>query len=125
MKDKILESLKKLVADRYFFALIILMMIQTLAFVIIVGLSIRVNDRQLVSHYSAFGGTNFYFGHWYYLFVFVAFGAIASLLHAAIAIKLFIIKGRAIAATYVWFGMGIIFLGWFMASGILNLQALL
>lgn len=125
MKEKIKDSLKKLVSDRYFFVLIIIMIVQMIIFSIVLGLSIRVNDRQLISHYTAFGGTNFYFGQWYYLFVFVVFGVITALLHSIIAIKLLTIKGRSLAFMFVWFGIGMVFLGWVMASEILNLQALL
>ena len=125
MKEKIFDSLKQLVSDGYFFVLVIVMIVQTLIFSIVLGLSIQANDRQLISHYSAFGGTNFYFGQWYYLFVFVFFGVIVALLHSIIAIKLLIVKGRSLAFMFVWLGIGIVFLGWVMASGILNLQALL
>jgi hypothetical protein len=125
MKDRISELFKKLVSDRYFFMLIIIMLLQTLFLSILLGFSIRMNDRQLISNYSAFGGTHFYFGQWYYLFFFVVFGLIAALIHTAVAIKLYSIKGRSMAFVYIWFGMAVVFMGWVVASNILNLQALL
>jgi len=125
MKEKIFKAIKQLVSDKYLFALVILMILQTIVFAIVVGLSIHYNDRQLVSHYSAFGGTNFYFGQWFYLFVFVAFGLVVAFLHSIITVKLLTIKGHSLAVVYAWFGIGIILLGWIMASRILDLQALL
>lgn len=125
MKEKIFKSLKQLVSDRSLFALVIVMILQTIVFGIVVGLSIRYNGRNLVSHYSAFGGTQFYLGQWFYLFVFVAFGLIVASIHTAIAVKLLTIKGHVLAVVYTWFGIGIILIGWIMASRILELQALL
>lgn len=125
MNYKISEIFRKLVSDRYFFALIIGMLLQTLVFSIILGFSIRANDRQLISHYSAFGGAHFYVDQWYYLFSFVAFGVAVASSHLAVALKLYEIKGRSIAFIYVWFSMAIILIGWVVASNILSLQALL
>lgn len=125
MKEKIFKSLKQLVSDRPLFALVIVMLLQTVLFAIVVGLSIHYNGRQLISHYSAFGGTQFYLDQWFYLFVFVAFGLIVAAINIAISIKLLTIKGHALAVAYTWFSIGIILIGWIMASKILELQALL
>lgn len=125
MKEKIFEQFRKLVSDRYFFGLVIFMLLQATILSIVLGLSIHTNDRQLVSHYSAFGETHFYFGQWSYLFVFVVFGFMVSIMNSIIALKLYQIKGRSMAFTFVWFGIAVVFMGWIIASKILNLQALL
>jgi len=120
MKKTIHESLKQLVADRHLLVLVSALMLLALGFAITIGLSVHSSELQLVSHYSAFGVTHFYFDQWYYLFVFVVFGIIVGILHAVIAIKLLTIKGHSVATMFTWFGIGIILLGWVTALAVIN-----
>lgn len=120
MKEKIIKSLKDLVADRYLLALISAMLLLSIIAAIAIGFSIHPSELQLVSHYSAFGVTHFYRDQWFYLFVFVAFVLVVAIIHAIIAIKLLITKGHPIAIMFTWFSIGIMFLGWAMALALLN-----
>lgn len=92
---------------------------------ILLGMSIHSGERQLVSHYSAFGITHFYFDKWYYSFVFIAFLLIVAVLHSIVSIKLLLTKGRPMAIMFAWFGVGLIIVGFATASTILGLQTLL
>jgi len=125
MKTTIINSLKELIADRYLLALLSALILLALSFTVTIGLSIHPSERQLISHYSAFGITHFYFDQWFYLLSFVFFGIVAATLHVIIAIKLLIVKGHSIAIMFAWFGISIILLGWITASTILNLRTLL
>ncbi len=125
MKTIIIKSLKDLIADRYLLVLLSALVLLAITFAIIIGLSIHPSERQLISHYSAFGITHFYFDQWFYLFSFVFFGIAVAVMHVIIAIKLLIIKGHSIAVMYAWFGIGIILFGWITASTLLNLRTLL
>lgn len=111
MKIIIKESLKQLIADRYLLVLVSAMLLLAIILAIVIGLSIHSSDIQLISHYSAFGTTHLYTNQWFYLFVFVAFELIVAFLHAAIAIKLSIIRGRSVAIMFTWLGIGILLLG--------------
>ena len=122
MKTIIIKSLKDLVADRYLLVLSSLLILLALGFAITIGLSIHPSERQLISHYSAFGITHFYFDQWFYLLSFVFFGIVVAVLHLIIAIKLLIIKGHSLAIMFVWFGISIILLGWVTASTLLSLR---
>jgi len=121
MKTVIKESFKKLIADRYLLVLLSSLLLLSITLAIIIGLSIHSSERQLPSHYSAFGITNFYKDQWFYAFVFVFFELTAAVLHIIISIKLLIIKGRSLAIAFAWFGIGIILMGWVTASAILSL----
>lgn len=125
MKKFIKESLKQLVADRYLLALVVFMAFLAIGASILMGLSIHSSERQLVSHYSAFGITHFYFDQWFYSLVFIAFELIVAVLHIIISVKLLMIKGHPIAIMFAWFGIGIILVGYTTASTILGLQTLL
>lgn len=125
MKAIIIKSLKALVDDRYLLVLVSTLILIAFIFAINVGLSIHPSERQLISHYSAFGITHFYFDQWFYLIVFVFFGISAAVIQAIIVVKLLIIKGHSLAIMFAWLGIGIILFGWIMASKILDLQVLL
>jgi len=125
MKTVILESLKRLIGDRYLLALVSLLILLAIVLSVFIGLSIQPSERQLISHYSAFGITHFYFDQWFYLLTFVAFELIVALLHAVISIKLLITKGHSLAVTFAWFGIGILLMGYVTASTILGLRTLL
>ena len=120
MKINIKEVLKELIADRYLFILIIIMMILAIISSVILGFSIHPSELQLVSHYSAFGSTHLHRDQWFYLLVFVAFQLIVAILHTTITVKLFVVKGHSIAVMTAWFGIGIILLGWVTAFSVLN-----
>ena len=123
MKIFIKESFKQLITNRYLLVLLSILVIITLGFAIIIGFSVHPSELQLISHYTAFGPTHLYRDQWFYLFVFVAFGLMVCILHIIISLKLLLIKGHPLAIMYVWFGIGIILLGWVTAAALLNVWA--
>jgi len=120
IKTTIKDSLKQLIADRYLLILLSALILFTLSFAIIIGLSIRPSELQLVSHYSAFGSTHLYRDQWFYLFTFVGFGLITTVLNTIIAIKIFLVKGHSLATMFAWLSAGIILLAWITATSLLN-----
>ena len=125
MKTFIKESFKKLIADRYLLALLSILVILAVIFSIIIGLSIHSSERQLISHYSAFGITHFYFDQWFYSFAFLAFQLIAAALHVVISIKLLNEKGRSLAILFAWLGIAVVTIGYLISATILGLRTLL
>jgi hypothetical protein len=125
MKKIIKNSLRQLISDRYLLSLVVLMILLALAASILLGLSIHPGERQLVSHYSAFGITHFYFDKWFYSFVFIAFELFVAALHTIVSVKLLLTKGRPMAIMFAWFGVGMVLVGFATASTILGLQTLL
>jgi uncharacterized BrkB/YihY/UPF0761 family membrane protein len=125
MNKIIKDSLRQLISDRYLLSLVVLMILLALGASILIGLSIHSSERQLVSHYSAFGITHFYFDKWFYSFVFVAFELLIAALHSVISVKLLLTKGHSMAIMFAWFGIGIVLVGYATASTILGLQTLL
>jgi hypothetical protein len=122
MKTIIKESFKKLVADRYLLALLTVLILLALVFCIITGLSIHTSERQLISRYTAFGITHFYFDQWFYAFTFVAFELVAAVLHGIISIKLLNEKGRSFAILFAWLGIAVVVIGFVVSSTILGLR---
>ncbi len=95
-------------------------MLLALSFIIYVGLSVHPSDLQLVSHYSAFGITHFYRDQWYYLLTFGVFGLFVAVMHVALAVKLLIVKGPALAILFTWFSLAIIVFAWMTTYAVLN-----
>jgi hypothetical protein len=121
MKKVIKDSLKLLVADRYLLILSAVVALLAISFAIYVGVSVHPSSLQLVSHYSAFGGTCLYSDQWYYLLGFGAFGLFAAAIHISLAVKLLTIKGHSLAILFAWLGLVIIILAWSTAYAIINI----
>lgn len=90
-----------------------------------IGLSIHSSERQIITHYSAFGITHFYFNQWFYLISFVLFGVVMAIINTVISIKLLLVKGRSLAVAFAWISIGIVLFSWSTASTILALGELL
>lgn len=123
-KENIIKSLKNLLSNRYLFAVLSLLILLTIIYAIVIGLSVHSSERQLISHYSAFGLTHFYSDQWTYLFSFLFFGIVVSVFHTIISIKILEIKGSSLAIMYAWFGIAILILGWVDALAVINLRTL-
>jgi len=125
MKTIIKESFKKLVADRYLLVLLSTLVLLALIFSLIIGLSIHTSERQLISRYSAFGITHFYFDQWFYALTFLAFELVAAALHLVVSIKLLNEKGHYFAVLFAWLGIAVVTIGFVVSITILSLRTLL
>jgi hypothetical protein len=122
MKAFIIKSIKELIADRYLLVLLSTLLMLTVVYAIVIGLSVHPSEIQSFSHYSDFGGTHYYKDQWTYLISFVFFGLVVSVLHIIISVKLLTIKGHSLAIMYAWSGIGVLLFGWIMSSAVLGLQ---
>ncbi len=120
MKQIIKQYLKKLISDRYLLILSVSIFILAIICAINIGISIIPSDIKIVSHYSAFGISNYYTDNWPYMINFIAFGLIVSLLHIIIAIKLSIAKSRSFAIMFIYSGMSVILIGWITFWHVIN-----
>ena len=118
--DKIKESAKELLTNRYLTTLSIITLVLAIALVIYVILAVRPSELQLVTHYSVFGITHLYRDQWFYLLSFAAFAVLVAIIHIALAVKLYINKGHPIALIFAWLGIAIILFAWVTASSIIN-----
>lgn len=125
IKPIIKDYISKLLADKYLLTIVVLMFIACLLVSIIIGLAIEPRDLKLPSRYSAFGLTHFYFSQWFYILNFIFFSFIVFVLHSVIAVKLLILRGRSLAITYAWSGLGIIIFSLVVAISVNNVQRLL
>lgn len=110
MKTSITPLIKEILADRRFIIALIFLGLSSLLFSIYVALNIHPSELQIVTHYTAFGSTNFYRDKWYYLVGFVLFGILTLVTYTALACKIYRHKGRELAVPFVWLGVIMIIL---------------
>ncbi len=120
MKQNIKTFLKDLISDRYILIMSVSILVLGIICAINIGMSIMPSDIKIVSHYSAFGISNYYTDNWAYLMNFAIFGIIVSLLHIIISVKLLAAKGRSVAIMFIWSGVGVIMIGWIVFQHVLS-----
>lgn len=108
MRDTIITSVKDILKDRATALLFSVMILSCLLAAIYFAFRIKVSEIQVVTHYTSYGGVNFYTDQWFYALSFVAFFMVVAVVHAAIGIKLYALKGRRFALCFCGFSLGII-----------------
>lgn len=124
MKTSITQFAKDTVADRQFIVALIALAVAGLILCVYVALNVHPSELQVVTHYTAFGSTNFYRDKWYYLIGFAVFGVMTVVLYTALACKLYKHKGRELAIPFIWLGVITIILAFATTSQILKVAAL-
>lgn len=72
------------------------------------GIRIETSDIQVATHYTSYGGVNFYTNQWWYAVSFIVLFLMIGLLHTAIAMKLYALKGRQIVLGFGLFSIGLV-----------------
>jgi len=124
MKTRILSQLGIILKDRVLLSLSLMIILVSILYVVYVGLSLRPQDIQVVTHYSAFGVTHFYRTKWYYLIGFALFGILIMVTHLAVLIKLTSQNMRSLAIGYAWFTVALVAIAAVMTHSILTLAFL-
>ena len=119
-KNTITTSLKEVIKNRYLTVLCIAIALLSVAFLIYILITVRPSELQLVTHYTAYGVTHLYRDQWFYLLSFGGFGILAAILHIAMAIKAYMVKGQSLALLFAWMGIGVILFAWVTAVAIIN-----
>ncbi|HMI09361.1 MAG TPA: hypothetical protein VK497_03100 [Candidatus Saccharimonadales bacterium] len=121
MKTIVIDSIKQILADRIVVALILLLILSSLAYCIYVGLSLHPSDLQVAVHYTAYGQTSFYREKWYYLISFILFGLVLATAHSALVVKLYVQERRQMAILFAWLSILLIAIAWFLTRAVLGI----
>lgn len=124
MKELFIEPAKQLLKERRILTALAVLAFVTVVFVIYVGVNIHPSELKLVTHYTAFGSTNFYRDTWFYLISFVIFGIMILIGHTLITLRLLAAKGSELALGFVWATVVIIFIAGATAYQVLRVAAL-
>lgn len=108
MKDVIMNSLTQLVANRRLLALVVALVLVSIAAIIYMSVTIQTSDVRVITHYTAYGSTHFYRDSWAYLLSFVAFVGISAGFSISIGFKMLSHERPQLAALVSWFGIAVI-----------------
>lgn len=125
MKELFIEPAKQLIKERRIIIALTLLLVLTLGFTLYVAFNIHPSDLKIVTHYSAFGSTNFYRDAWFYLLGFVVFGILVFISHTLIALRLLAAKGSEIALFFVWVSIAVLFIAMAITYQVLKVAALI
>ena len=124
MLIKLKDALKVIAGDRLMIGLLVATVVLALLLLAFVLLTVRPGEVQVVTHYTAFGPTNFYRSSWAYLLNFAVFGLVYAVLHSLIAVKLYAEKGRSLAVGFLWLSIGILGVAFAVTASIVSIATL-
>jgi hypothetical protein len=124
MKKTITATLKTILEDRFLTAMIIVLVLLSLAYSIYVGASLRPSDLQVAVHYTAFGPTGFYRQQWYYLVTFIVLGLLIAVMHTAIIVKMHTQGRRQMALLFAGISFLLVVIAFFMTHAVLKVAFL-
>lgn len=124
MKTLFIEPLKQLAKERRLIIALAVLLVGALTFMAYVGASIHASELKIVTHYTAFGSTNFYRDKWFYLISFVVFGLVLALTHTLITLRLLAEKGVELALSFAWASVLMLFIAAAILYQVLKIAAL-
>ena len=124
MKLSLIQFAQQTLQDRGFLAALIILLVAGGGVALYVVFNLHPSELQVVTHYTAFGQTNFYRDKWYYLINFALFALLTVVVYSALACKLYVLKGREIAISFVWLGVIVIIIAAATIHQVLKVAAL-
>lgn len=123
MKETIITTAKRILADRPVALGIGAFLIGCIIYCIYVASSLQPSDLQVAVHYTAFGMTNFYREKWYYLLSFVLFGVIMAVVHTLVIVKVYTQDRRQLAVFLLGLSFLTLFIAWMITGAVLRIAA--
>lgn len=124
MFARIKNSFKEILNDRLIIGLLVAVVLLSVGLMVYVGIALEPSEVQVVTHYTAFGPTNFYRTRWIYLLTFIVFAAIFMIVHVVTALKLHAEKGRSFTVGFLWLSIGMLLIAFAIMASILNVATL-
>lgn len=120
MREIITTSLKDLGRDRtartVYGVLILVCIIAAIYF----AARLRVSDILVTTHYTSFGGVNFYASQWWYAIGFVLFFMMIACVHTAIGMKLAAVKDSTVSVGFGIFSIALVMFATITLTYIVN-----
>ncbi len=124
MYDNLKLLTKQVLFDKVFLSSIVALIVVATLFSIIISIGIKPSDLQVSIQYTAYGEAHFYRGSWVTLITFVLFAILTTICNIAVAVKLFVEKGRNFAIVYVLTTIVILVLAGSLLYRIVSIAAL-
>ena len=120
-KENIIIAVKATLTDRPYVLLMGLLIATGVVYCLAALLNIHPSDVVVYNRYTSYGEVHFYKDHWQYLLSFIAFGAIVTLAHVALMVKLHDMGRRHAGLLVGWLGFVIIALSFGYTLAIIGL----
>lgn len=120
-KELIKQAIRRVVSDRPFVLLSILLLALGFIFSISIAINIHPSDVTVYSRYTAFGEAHFYKSHWQYLLGFVVFNLVVAIAHVALMVKLYAIERRQTALLIGWLGVVVLLVAFAYTMAVIGL----
>lgn len=116
------DNIKIIMLDRGYLLAVISLLIAMVVIVVLGGLQIRPSELQvpIKIRYSS-GIINFDREKWYYLLNFLVFAIFTAAMHIGISLKLYNVKGRQMALSFVWLSVVVLIIAAFFIYGALSI----
>ena len=120
MRETITTSMRHIFQDRAVAAVFVVLSLLCVVCAIYFGIRIEASDIQVPTHYTSYGGVNFYTNQWWYAVAFVLVFLVIAILHTAIAVKLYALKTRQIVLGFGLFSVGLVVFAAITLNNIVN-----
>lgn len=124
MKELFIIPAKQILKERRILTALSVLIFLVILFVVYVSVNIHPSELKPVTHYTAFGSTNFYRDAWFYLVSFAVFGLMVLVGHTLVMLRLYAIKGSELALAFVWASIVIMCIAAATAYQVLRIAAL-
>ena len=118
------ELIRTFFRDRTMVGLVAGVFLVSIVYNIYLLTSLEQSDLQVATRYTAFGDTHFYRSKWYYLLSFAAFSTTLSVLHVALAVKLYGMDRRQLAIAFLGLTFLMFIIGWIIMQSVLQIAFL-
>lgn len=102
MKKIFVSAFKELRDDRPAMVVCVILAIVAIIYIVYMSLSLNPVENQIAVRYTAYGGTNLYRDHWYYLLSFIGLAIVILGVHVGLIAKLLERQMRSLALALGW-----------------------
>lgn len=120
MKKIFTSAFNELRNDRPAMSVCIVLAVVAIIYIVYMGLSLNPVENQIAVRYTAYGGTNFYRDHWYYLLSFIGFAVSILVLHIGLIAKLLERNMRSLALALGWLSVLIFVITFVLSRAVLS-----
>lgn len=124
MKQISKQDIKTALKDRWWVGLVITNIVIGLIVAVVIVVAIEPRETQVITHYSAFGVSNFYRSSWTQLLNYGLLELIVVAAHSLLSLKLMHIERRDLALALLWATIGLSLVVLTYALSIIKIAAL-
>lgn len=121
---KVKSLIQEAIKSRVFVALSVLILLQTIFFIILIATNTSSTDVQIPVQYSAFNPMQYSRDQWFYLLNFVFFAITIFITNLLVSLKILEVKGRQLMISFLWLTSAIIFISTIITAALLRVAGI-